>query len=265
MILGISRSAYYYKPEAKEDDRELAILSAILEELHERPFYGYRKIWRAIKDLDVTLKQVRRIMKKSGLRALYAGKRTSIPAKGHARYPYLLRGKAIWLPNQVWATDITYIKLKGGYVYLAAIIDVYSRKVLSWRISNTMDAEFCVAALEEAIAIWGVPAIFNTDQGSQFTSEAFVGVLEAHGIRISMDGRNRALDNIFVERFWRSLKYEDIYLKDYQTMEELKQGLKRYFGFYNSERFHQSLDYQTPDIVYCSCFKEREQNLLAVA
>lgn len=204
-------------------------------------------------------------MRKSGLRAIYTGKWTSIPAKGHARYPYLLRGKAIWLPNQVWATDITYIRLKGGYVYLAAIIDLYSRKVLSWRISNTMDAEFCVAALEEAIAIWGVPAIFNTDQGSQFTSEAFIGVLESHGIRISMDGRNRALDNIFVERFWRSLKYEDIYLKDYQTMEELKQGLKRYFGFYNSERFHQSLDYKTPDIVYDACFKEREQGLLAVA
>ncbi len=243
----------------------MAILAAILEELRERPFYGYRKIWRAIKDLSVTLKQVRRIMKKSGLRAIYAGKRTSIPAKGHARYPYLLRGKAIWLPNQVWATDITYIKLKGGYVYLAAIIDLYSRKVLSWRISNTMDAEFCVAALEEAIAIWGVPAIFNTDQGSQFTAEAFVGVLESHGIRISMDGRNRALDNIFVERFWRSLKYEDIYLKDYQTMEELKQGLKRYFGFYNSERFHQSLDYKTPDMAYGSCFTEQEPGLLAVA
>jgi len=191
--------------------------------------------------------------------------RTSIPAKGHARYPYLLRGKDIWLPNQVWATDITYIKLKGGYVYLAAIIDLYSRKVLSWRISNTMDAEFCVAALEEAIAIWGVPAIFNSDQGSQFTSEALVGVLESHGIRISMDGRNRSLDNIFVERFWRSLKYEDIYLKDYQTMEELKQGLKRYFGFYNSERFHQSLDYKTPDVTYGSCFKEQEPGLLAVA
>ncbi|HPQ81835.1 MAG TPA: IS3 family transposase [bacterium] len=264
-ILGISRSAYYYKPEDREDDHEVAILAAILEELRERPFYGYRKIWRAIKDLSVTLKQVRRIMKKSGLRAIYAGKRTSIPAKGHARYPYLLRGKAIWLPNQVWATDITYIKLKGGYVYLAAIIDLYSRKVLSWRISNTMDAEFCVAALEEAIAIWGVPAIFNTDQGSQFTAEAFVGVLESHGIRISMDGRNRALDNIFVERFWRSLKYEDIYLKDYQTMEELKQGLKRYFGFYNSERFHQSLDYKTPDMAYGSCFTEQEPGLLAVA
>lgn len=206
-------------------------------------------------------------MKKAGLRAIYACKRTSIPAKGHARYPYLLRGKAIWLPNQVWATDITNIKLKGGYVYLAAIIDLYLRKVLSWRISNTMDAEFCVAAPEEAIAVWGVPAIFSSDQGSQFTSEAFVGVLEAHGIRISMDGQNRAIDNIFVERFWRSLKYEVIYLKDYQTMEELKQGVKRYFGFYNSERFHQSLDYKMPDMVYSSCFKEQEQEqgLLAVA
>lgn len=241
------------------------ILTAILDELKERPFYGYRKIWKAIKGLDVTLKQVRRIMKKSGLRAIFPGKRTTIAAKGHARYPYLLRGKTIWLPNQVWATDITYVKLKGGYVYLAAIIDLYSRKVLSWRVSNTMDAEFCVAALEEAIATWGVPAIFNTDQGSQFTSEAFVGVLASHGIRISMDGRNRALDNIFVERFWRSLKYEDIYLKDYQTMEELKQGVKRYFRFYNSERFHQSLEYKTPDEVYSSCFKEQVQGLQAVA
>lgn len=208
----------------------------------------------------MTLKQVRRIMKKAGLKALYTGKKTSIPAKGHGKYPYLLRGKDIWLPNQVWATDITYIRLKGGYVYLVAIIDLYSRKVLSWRVSNTMDAEFCVAALEEAIAVWGTPAIFNTDQGSQFTSDAFVGVLEAHGIRISMDGRKRALDNIFVERFWRSLKYEDIYLKDYQTMEELKHGLKRYFTFYNSERFHQSLDYKTPDAVYASCFMDGQQD-----
>lgn len=200
-------------------------------------------------------------MKKAGLRALYAGKKTSLPAKGHARYPYLLKGKDIWLPNQVWATDITYIRLKGGNVYLVAIIDLYSRKVLSWRISNTMDAEFCVAALEEAIEVWGTPAIFNTDQGSQFTSDAFVDVLESHSIRISMDGRNRALDNIFVERFWRSLKYEDIYLKDYQTMDELKQGIKRYFDFYNSERFHQSLDYETPDAVYSSCFQEGRHGL----
>ena len=171
-ILSISRSAYYYKPESTEDEREVAILAAILEELQEHPFYGYRKVWRAINDLDVTPKQVRRIMKKAGLRAIFAGKRTSIPAKEHKKYPYLLRGKQIWLPNQVWATDITYIRLKGGYVYLVAIIDLYSRKILSWRVSNTMDAEFCVSALEEAIALWGVPAIFNTDQGSQFTSDA---------------------------------------------------------------------------------------------
>lgn len=223
------------------------------------------QIWRAISDLGVTEKQVRRIMKKAGLRAIYAGKKTSIPAKGHTRYPYLLRGKDIWLPNQVWATDITYIRLSGGYVYLAAIIDLYSRKVLSWRVSNTMDAEFCVAALEEAIREYGIPAIFNTDQGSQFTSEAFVGVLEAHGIRISMDGRNRAIDNILVERFWRTLKYEDIYLKDYQTMSELKSGLRRFFKFYNEERFHASLGYDTPDTIYYSKFREEQTLLRACA
>jgi putative transposase len=226
------------------------ILTAILEELKERPFYGYRKIAKALKDMDVTRKQVRRIMRKAGLRAIYPGKRTSIPAKGHAKYPYLLRGKGIHFPNQVWATDITYIRLSGGFVYLVAIIDLFSRKVLSWRISNTMDTEFCTAALEEAIQVWGIPAIFNTDQGSQFTSTAFIEVLERYGIRISMDGKNRALDNIFVERFWRTLKYEDIYLNDYRTLIELKEGLKRYFDFFNSQRFHESLDYATPNEIY---------------
>ncbi len=196
-------------------------------------------------------------MKKAGLRAIYAGKRTSVPIKWHQKYPYLLRGKAIWLPNQVWATDITYIKLSGGYVYLVAIIDLFSRKVLSWRVSNTLDAEFCVAALEEAIACFGIPAIFNTDQGCQFTSEAFTGTLERFGIRISMDGVNRALDNIFVERFWRSLKYEDIYLNDYRTLVELKTGLARYFRFYNSERFHESLGYETPDTIYAGKFVDQ--------
>ena len=239
------------------DDRELAILKAIMEELRMRPFYGYRKVWRALQDLGVTLKQVRRIMKRAGLRAIYPGKRTTIPAKMHKKYPYLLRGKIIWLPNQVWATDITYIRLSGGHVYLVAIIDLFSRKVLSWRLSNTIDAEFCVAALEEAIAVWGIPAIFNTDQGSQFTSDAFVSVLEGHGIQISMDGKNRAIDNIFVERFWRTLKYEDIYLNDYQSMAELKAGLKRYFEFYNSERYHQSLDYETPNEIYASMFSKK--------
>lgn len=196
-------------------------------------------------------------MKKAGLRAIYAGKRTSVPIKWHPKYPYLLCGKAIWLPNQVWATDITYIRLSGGYVYLVAIIDLFSRKVLSWRVSNTLDAEFCVAALEEAIAGYGIPAIFNTDQGCQFTSEAFTGMLERYGIRISMDGVNRALDNIFVERFWRSLKYEDIYLNDYRTLCELKTGLTRYFRFYNSERFHESLGYETPDAIYAGKFVEQ--------
>ena len=229
-----------------------------MEELKEKPFYGYRKIWRALKDLEVSLKQVRRIMKKAGLRAIFPGKRTSLPAKGHRKYPYLLRGKHIWLPNMVWATDITYIRLSGGSVYLVAIIDLYSRKVLSWQVSNTMDAEFCVSALEEAIAIWGEPAIFNTDQGSQFTSDVFVAVLESHGIRISMDGKNRALDNILVERFWRSLKYEDIYLRDYQTVGELRLGLKRYFEFFNGERFHQSLEYATPNEIYEGRFRLRD-------
>jgi len=215
--------------------------------------------------MGVTRKQVRRIMKRAGLRAIYAGKRTSMPSKHHRKYPYLLRGKNIWLPNQVWATDITYIKLPGGHVYLVAIIDVYSRKILSWQISNTLDAEFCIAALEEAIAIYGVPAIFNTDQGCQFTSEAFTATLDRHCIRISMDGVNRALDNIYIERFWRTLKYEDIYLNDYRTLAELKAGIKRYMGFYNRERFHASHDYLTPDQMYESKFQENETGLRAVA
>jgi putative transposase len=244
---------------------DLPILKAILDELQQHPFYGYRKITRAMVDLGVTEKQIRRIMKKAGLRALFPGKRTSIAAKNHKKYPYLLRGKSVWLPNQVWATDITYIRLAGGYVFLSAIIDLFSRKVLSWRVSNTMDAEFCISALEEAIVIYGVPAIFNTDQGSQFTSDAFLGVLQSHGIRISMDGKNRALDNVIVERFWRTLKYEDIYLRDYQNMGELKDGLKRYFRFYNEERFHASLNYATPDEIYNNVFKDGEQEITSAA
>jgi putative transposase len=204
-------------------------------------------------------------MKRAGLRAIYPGKRTSMPAKHHKKYPYLLRGKGIWLPNQVWATDITYIKLAGGDVYLAAIIDIYSRKILAWRVSNTLDAEFCIAALEEAIILYGIPAIFNTDQGCQFTSDAFIAVLESNGIQISMDGVNRALDNIFIERFWRTLKYEDIYLNDYRTAIELKAGMKRYMDFYNGERFHASQDYQTPNEVYLSKFQEKENKERSVA
>jgi putative transposase len=258
VVLGISRSSYYYQPQEVPEDPDLIVLEAILQVLQEKPFYGYRRIARELTYLGITRKQVRRIMKKAGLRAIYPGLQLPKPFKGSKKYPYLLRGMNIWLPNQVWASDITYIKLSGGHVYLVTIIDLYSRKILSWRVSNTMDAQFCVSALEEAIALYGVPGIFNTDQGSQFTSDAFVSVLEDNGIRISMDGVNRALDNIIVERFWRSLKYEDIYLKDYQTMTELKDGLAQYLRFYNSDRFHQSLEYETPDTIYWSKFPVRE-------
>lgn len=212
------------------------MLTAILEELKRHPFYGYRKVAVALEDMGVTRKQVRRIMRRAGLRAIYPGKRLSIPSRFHEKYPYLLKGKNIWFPNQVWASDITYIKLPSGHAYLVAILDLFSRKILAWRLSNTLDAEFCVSALDEAILVHGVPAIFNTDQGSQFTSEAFTNVLKRHSVRISMDGVNRALDNIYIERLWRSLKYEEIYLNEYQTMEDLKSALKRYFTFYNTER-----------------------------
>lgn len=197
-------------------------------------------------------------MHQAGLRAIYPGKRTSVPNKQHPVYPYLLEGKRIWMPNQVWATDITYIKLKGCFVYLVAILDLYSRKVLAWKVSNTIDTSFCVAALEEAIARYGTPAIFNTDQGSQFTASAFVEVLKSHRIAISMDGVNRCLDNIYVERLWRTVKYEEIYLKDYGSMSELIMALGRYFRFYNEERFHQSLDYRTPEEIYSQAFQHND-------
>lgn len=255
-ILGISRASYYYTPKGVDDSWELEILRNILIYLEDKPFYGYRKITEQLnKDgFDITRKQVRRIMKKMGLRAIYPKKNLSKPRKGHKIYPYLLKNKVIALPNQVWATDVTYVKINGSFVYLIAVLDLYSRKVLSWRISNTMDTSFCVEALVEAISIYGVPAIFNTDQGSQFTSDAFTSVLLRHGIQISMDGKGRALDNIYVERLWRSLKYEEIYLNCYENINELKLAVKKYFNFYNTERFHQSLDYQTPDEIYYSVF-----------
>ena len=253
-LLGIHRSLFYYKERDKLRTEEILILKAILEELEIHPFYGYRKIAMALKDMGVTIKQVRRIMRKSGLRAIYPKKNFSKSSKKHKKYDYLLRNMKIWLPNQVWATDITYIKLRGGYVYLIAIIDVYSRKVLTWRLSNTLDTEFCISALEEAISLYGVPYIFNTDQGSQFTSAKFISILEKNGIQISMDSVGRALDNVYVERLWRSVKYEEIYINDYASMGDLKSSLKRYFSFYNSARFHQSLEYSTPDEIYYKAF-----------
>lgn len=262
-MLNISRSAYYYNKRSSKENQEVEILKEIKKELALRPFYGYRKIAIALRNMGVTRKQVRRIMRKAGLQAIYPKKRLSIPVKWHKKYPYLLRNKKISFPNQVWATDITYIKLFRSHVYLAAVVDLYSRKVLSWKLSNTLDTEFCIAALEEAIGTYGKPAIFNTDQGSQFTSEAFTKKLEENKIRISMDGKGRALDNIYVERLWRSLKYEEIYLNEYGSMKELKLAVKKYFNFYNVERFHQSHDYETPDEIYYSAFNDSIKEKIA--
>lgn len=201
-------------------------------------------------------------MREMGIQAIYPKPNLSKPAPGHKIYPYLLRGLVVDHANQVWATDITYIKLSVGFMYLVAIIDLYSRKVLSWRLSNTLDVSFCIEALNEAVARYGVPEIFNNDQGSQFTSNDFTGLLEKHGIRISMDGKGRAKDNIYVERLWRSLKYEDIYIKGYTTVPECIDGIKRYFEFYNAGRFHQSLEYWTPDEIYFG-FKDGRDLILA--
>ncbi len=192
-----------------------------------------------------------------GIQAIYPGPKTTVISKEHAKYPYLLKNKEILAPNHVWASDITYIKLNGAFVYLVAIIDLYSRMTLTWRISNTMDARFCVDALDEALRLFGTPAIFNTDQGSQFTSESFIGQLKENGIQISMDGKGRALDNIYVERLWRTLKYEEIYLNSYSGLAELKASLGRYFKFYNTERIHQSLEYRTPEEIYRESFSTR--------
>ena len=241
----------------KRLQREVSELDSVLlqlldEEYTRHPFYGTRRMTHYLRGCGhaVNRKRVQRLMQKLGLSGMAPGPNTSKAHPQHKIYPYLLRGLDVTRPNQVWSTDITYIRLPRGFVYLVAIIDWYSRKVLSWRLSNTMDAGFCVDSLEEAIKGYGKPEIFNSDQGSQFTSDSFTGVLLKNGIKISMDGRGRALDNIFVERLWRTVKYEEVYLKKYENMPALLMGLMHYFLFYNSERRHQSLDYTTPDHVY---------------
>jgi len=210
------------------------------------PFYGSRKIAEV---LQVNRKRVQRLMRRMGIEAVYPRRRTSQPAAGHKIYPYLLRNVAIMRPDQVWSTDITYVPLRGGFVYLVAVIDWFSRFVLAWRLSNTLDGSFCRDALDEALGR-GRPEIFNSDQGAQFTATAFTGRLEQRGIAISMDGRGRALDNVFIERLWRSVKYEEVYLKDYQDGWEAEASLGDYFRFYCQQRVHQSLGYRTPADVY---------------
>lgn len=250
-LLGLSRSTVYYqRMPVSEDDLQLM---RRIDEMHlKRPFYGSRRIrdWLQDEGHDINRKRVQRLMRQMGIMALYPKANTSRPGKGHKIYPYLLRGLAIDRPNQVWATDISYVPMAKGFVYVVAIMDWYSRKVLSWRVSNSMDTDFCVEALETAISRYGAPEIFNTDQGAQFTSEAFTGVLSAAGIKISMDGKGRWVDNVFVERLWRSLKYEEVYLKAYESVTEARQGIGVYFQFYNAERRHQSLNRKTPDQVH---------------
>ena len=251
-LLDLPRSTFYHVPRPVSEE-ELELMAPIDRCHLKHPFYGSRRIrdWLEDHGYRVNRKKVQRLMRTMDLAAQYPKRNLSLANQAHKVYPYLLRGLVIDRPNQVWATDITYIPMARGFVYLVAIMDWYSCKVLlSWRVSNTLDTSFCVDALEEAIEACGAPEIFNTDQGSQFTSEEFTGVLKRHDIRISMDGKGRWVDNVFVERLWRSVKYEDVYLKAYDSMAAAKASPGRYFAFYNTERRHQSLDRRTPDSVY---------------
>lgn len=251
-ILNLSRSGIYYVPVLVNDkDRELMNL---IDRIHmDEPYLGARGIRNALWDKGHKIGRihVRTLMRKMGIEALYQKPRLSKPAPGHTIYPYLLKGVTITEANKAWASDITYIPMAKGFCYLVAIMDLASRKVLSWRVSNTLDTSFCIEALEEAMQTYGTPEIFNTDQGSQFTSDDFTGILKSHGIKISMDGKGRWIDNVFVERLWRSVKYQDIYLKEYRSIGELRIGLRQWFGRYDRRR-HQGIDNRTPNEVYWS-------------
>jgi len=250
-LVGLARSSFYYQP-VPVDPFTLAVMHAIDRIYTDHPFFGVRRIWITLREdfhYPVNPKRVHRLMQQMGIQAIYPRKCLSLPDSDHRVYPYLLRGVTVDRPDLVWCSDITYLRLRGGFVYLVVVMDWFSRYVLSWRLSNTLDAAFCVAALEEALAN-GRPEIFNTDQGAQFTSTDFTGCVQAAGVRMSMDGRRRVFDNIFIERLWRSLKYEDIYLKDYETVPALIAGVGAYFAFYNHRRPHQSFDYETPAHVY---------------
>lgn len=250
-LLSLSRSGLYYDP-AVESPVNLGLMRRIDEVYLERPYYGSRRMTVTLQldGHDVNRKHIQRLMRLMGLEGMAPGPNTSRPHPQHVVYPYLLKGMVIDRPNQVWATDITYIPLATGWAYLVAIMDWFSRSVLAWRLSNTMTTSFCVEALEEALRHHGSPEIFNTDQGAQFTDKDFVGVLQGHDVRISMDGKGRCMDNIFVERLWRSLKYEEVYLHAPDDVRQAYTGIGRWFRFYNDERPHQALDYLTPMQVY---------------
>jgi putative transposase len=250
-LLGLNRSGVYYTPRPVPEE-DLRLMRRI-DELHlEHPYFGARRIREhlAREGLQVGRLHVKTLMRRMGIEALYRKPRTSIPARESLIYPYLLGGLSIERPNQVWSSDITYLPMAQGFLYLVAIIDVFSRKVLAFKLSNTLTADFCIAALEEAMARYGAPEIINTDQGAQFTSEAWIELLKACGVRISMDGKGRWVDNVFIERLWRSVKYEEVYLHGYRDGREARQRLTAYFDFYNRRRPHQSLDYRTPEEMY---------------
>jgi putative transposase len=250
-LLGVSRSSLYYEP-VEPDAEELALMRR-LDELHlEHPSFGSRMMTRTLKaeGTQVNRKRVQRLMRLMGLESIAPKPNTSKPAPEHPVYPYLLRNLKVSRVNQVWAADITYIPMSRGFLFLVAIIDLFSRRVLAWRLSNTLDTSFCVEALQDALGRYDRPEIFNTDQGSQFTAEEFTGVLLDHDIKISMDGRGRCLDNVFVERLWRSLKYEEVYLYAYETMSAARAGIGRYLDFFNNDRPHSALGYQTPASFY---------------
>ena len=250
-LLDLSRSSVYYAPRPLPE-RDLRLMRR-LDELHLKwPFYGSRKLARELQLEGHTVgrRHVTTLMRRMGMETIYRKPRTSIPAREAAIRPYLLSGLVIDRPNQVWAADLTYVPMAHGFQYLVAILDVWSRKVLSWRVSNTMTPDFCVEALEEALARHGKPEVFNTDQGSQFTCKDWTDVLDGAAVQISMDGKGRWIDNVFIERLWRSVKYENIYLKAYESGSALRRGLAEYFEFYNAERTHQALDYRRPDDVY---------------
>lgn len=250
-LLCINRSCVYYSP--KGDSEEVLEVMLLLDKQYLlTPLYGYRKLTVLLqnKGFKVNDKRVRKLMKRINWRTIYREPRTTIAIKEHKKYPYLLKGLEIANKNHVWATDITYIPMEKGFMYLCAIIDLHTRYVLNWSVSNTMNADWCAEVLEETIEKHGVPEIFNTDQGSQYTSDVHTNVLLSNGIKISMDGKGRAIDNIFIERLWRTVKYENVYLQAYSDGISLRKGLKNYFEFYNEERFHQSLDYVTPYEAY---------------
>ena len=249
-ILGLSRAGYYYEPQA-ESLLNLHLMNLIDEQYTLMPFYGVEKItqWLKRQGFKVNPKRVRRLMRQMGLEAIYPKRNLSVSSADHKKYPYLLRDLNIERPDHVWCTDITYIRMAHGFLYLVAIMDWYSRYVLAWELSNTLDTKFCLDALQGALAI-SQPEIFNTDQGSQFTSNEFTEKLQNAGIRISMDGRGRVFDNIFIERLWRSVKYEEVYVHSYESVRDARKSLSKYFQLYNRERLHESLGYRTPYEVY---------------